>query len=155
MNKFEQPEPSAAPESEDQQQKEINWKKRVKKQLITGALLGASVIGGGVAAVHEAGKLDSEEQGKPVEKAEVKKSFGIVLEKISVPPHAQPMPTMVGKSMGVMPALSPAAYSLKMSVEGRDRLVSVEKAVFDYVAVGDKVPVLENGQQIRVEKNAE
>jgi hypothetical protein len=58
---------------------------------------------------------------------------------------------MIGRSMGVMPTQIPDAYSLKISFEGRDRLVSVEKNMFDSVAVGDEIVVQQSGESISVE----
>src|SRR6266404_5245945 len=118
MNKFEQPESSAAPENKEEKE---NWKKQLKKKVITGALLGASLVSGGV-AVHEANKGDAGPREKQTEKAELKRFSGIVSEKITIPAHVQPMPTMVGKSMGNMPVQVPDRYSLRVYIDGHDRL---------------------------------
>jgi hypothetical protein len=151
MNNAERPESPAAREREEQE--ETAWKKRVKKQLITGALLGASVIGSGLAAVHEANKLDLADKEKELQNAEVKRSHGVVTEKIEVPSHPQTIPTMVGRSIGSVPVFMPPIYSLKVSIEGRDQLVAVEKNVFDAVTIGDKVVMVTNGTSVTVENN--
>jgi len=146
MNKFEQPESSAAPRNE-----KGGWKKGLKKKVITGALLGASLLGGGV-AVRELNKGDVGEIERQTERTEVKKLSGIVSEKITMPPHVQAMPTMLGKSIGVMPVQISGVYSLRVSVEGRDQFVSVAKNVFDSVSVGENVSVVEEGDNIGIEE---
>jgi hypothetical protein len=129
-----------------------SFRNKVRKQLITGAILGASVIGGVTGAVYEAKKTDSDPTVKATEKSQAERFAGSVSEKITVPGHVQTIPTMVGKSMGVVPAMIPDAYSLRISTESGDRLVSVDKNVFDSVHVGDRIESADNGKTIIREK---
>jgi hypothetical protein len=154
MNKFEQPAGAFTPETnDDKDAEESAFKKKIKKQLITGAILGASVIGGVTGAVYEAAKTDSDSTIKTTEKSQAERFAGTVSEKITVPGHVQPIPTMVGKSVGMMPATIPEAYSLRVSTQSGDRLVSVDKNVFDSVQVGDRVESTDNGQTVTKEEN--
>jgi hypothetical protein len=153
MNKFEQPLGNFIPETNsDKNAEESGFKKKIRKQLITGAILGASVIGGVTGAVYEAAKTDSDSTIRATEKSQAERFAGTVSEKITVPGHVQPIPTMVGKSLGVIPATIPEAYSLRVSTESGDRLVSVDKNIFDSVQVGDRVESVDNGQTVTKEK---
>ena len=153
MNKFEQLSGDFTPETNsDKNPEESAFKKKIRKQLIMGAILGASVIGGVTGAVYEAAKTDSDPTIKATEKSQAERFAGTVSEKITVPGHVQPIPTMVGKSLGVIPVTIPEAYSLRISTESGDRLVSVDKNIFDSVQVGDRVESVDNGQTVAKEK---
>lgn len=137
---------------EKKEAEESALKKKIKKQLITGALLGASVVGGVAGSVYESSKVDSERDVQATKWIETHKITGTVLGKIVTPEHAQTIPTMVGKSIGVVPMIIPASYSLNLSTENGDRLIAVTKSMFDAVHVGTRVESADGGKTITIEK---